>query len=133
MTVESFLTGKLRRFTLVDIALVKAVYFLFGLLVLSQYPPLTGLAWWSYAVVVIVCAFPLIIRLFSFEGGLSDKGRAYLQNNTPAFQVLLFLSQFFFALMLGLLFPVLATGVWWLYVGLIVLLAIKPMTHNVFW
>ena len=76
MGVEQFLTGKLRKFSIVDIGFVKAVYFLLGLLVYSIYPT----------------------------------GGDVLARHT-----------------------VLAAGAWWIYVGLIALLAIKPMTKTVFW
>lgn len=133
MTTETFLSGKLRRFSIVDIGFVKAVYFIFGLLVYAIYPPLAATAWWFWLLLGVVSGFPLVIHYFSFEGNLFDKGRAYLQSNSPALQVLLFLTQFFAALTLADLLPVLASGSWWIYVGLMVVLAIKPMTKTVFW
>ena len=133
MSTESFLSGKLRRFTIVDIGFVKAVYFLFGLLVYSQYSAMAAPDWWFWLLLAVVSGFPLTAHLFSFEGGWIDKGKAYLQSNSPALQVLLFMTQFFLALTLAHLLPVLASGPWWVYVGLMVLLAVKPMTKTVFW
>jgi hypothetical protein len=133
MSVEQFLSGKLRRFSIVDIGFVKAVYFLFGLLVYSVYSPLAAPDWWFWLVLGIISGFPLVIFFFSFPGNWIEKGRAYLESNSPALQVLLFLTQFFAAFLLAALLPILAGGPWWLYVGLIVLLAIKPMTKTVFW
>lgn len=133
MSVEQFLSGKLRKFSILDIALVKAVYALFGLLVYSVYSPLAMLDWWFWLVLGIVSGFPLVIHFFSFSGGWFEKGRAYLESNSPAFQVLLLLTQMFAAFLLAALLPVLVSGAWWIYVGLIVLLAIKPMTRTVFW
>jgi hypothetical protein len=133
MSVEKFLSGKLRKFSILDIGLVKAVYFLFGLLIYAEYPPLTEPDWWFWLVLAIVSGFPLVIHYFGFEGDLFEKGRAYLESNSPALQVLLLLTQVFAAFLLASLLPVLASGAWWVYVGLIVLLAIKPMTKTVFW
>lgn len=133
MSVEQFLSGKLRKFSIFDIGLVKAVYFLLGLLVCSVYPALAEPDWWFWLSLAIVSGFPLMIRVFSFPGGWFEKGRAYLENNSPALQVLLFLTQLFAAFLLADLLPVLVSGAWWIYVGLIVLLAIKPMTRTVFW
>ena len=133
MGLEQFLSGKLRRFSIVDIGFVKAVYFLFGLLVYSVYPPLAAPDWWLWLALGILTGFPLVIHFFSFPGGWFDKGRAYLESNSPALQVLLLLTQLFAAFLLADLLPVLASGAWWVYIGLIVLLAIKPMTKPVFW
>lgn len=133
MTVEAFLSGKLSRFTVVDIALVKAVYFLFGLFVYSIYPVLDGLDWWFYGLLCAGAVFPLMLHFFHVKGGLLERSRAYLESNSPALQMLLFLSQFFAALMLGTLLPVLVSGPWWLYLALMVVLAIKPMKTNMFW
>jgi hypothetical protein len=133
MSTESFLSGKLRRFSVVDIGFVKAVYFLFGLLVYAQYPAVAAPSWWFWLLLGVVSGFPLVTHFFNFEGSWLDKGKAYLRSNSPALQVLLFMTQFFVALTLASLLPVLASGPWWLYVGLIVLLAIKPMTKTVFW
>ena len=133
MSVEQFLSGKLRKFSIIDIGLVKVVYFLFGLLVYSNYPPLAAPDWWFWLVLSTVSGFPLVIHYFSFPGSLFAKGRAYLASNSPALQVLLLLTQCFAAFLLAKLLPILASGAWWIYVGLIVLLAIKPMTRTVFW
>jgi hypothetical protein len=133
MSTEQFLSGKLRKFSIVDIGFVKAVYFLSGLLVYSLYSPLAAPDWWFWMLLGIVSGFPLVIRFFGFPGSLFEKGYAYLQKNSPALQVLLFLTQFFVAFMLADLLPVLAGGAWWIYAGLMVLLAIKPMTKTMFW
>jgi hypothetical protein len=133
MSIEQFLSGKLRTFSIFDIGLVKAVYFIFGLLVYSVYSSLVEPDWWFWLILTIVSGFPLVIHYFGFPGGLTEKGRAYLESNSPALQVLLLLTQVFAAFLLANLFPVLASGAWWIYVGLIVLLAIKPMTKTVFW
>jgi hypothetical protein len=133
MSVEQFLSGKLRKFSILDIGLVKAVYFLFGLLLYSAYVPLRQPDWWFWLLLGGVSGFPLVIHLFSFPGNWFAKGRAYLESNSPALQVLLFLTQLFAAFLVAALLPVLASGAWWIYVGLIALLAIKPMTKTVFW
>lgn len=133
MTAEQFLSEKLRRFSLLDISLVKAVYFLFGLLIFVLYPALESLDWWFYGLLGLAAAFPLWLHFFTFEGSYFDKGRAYLKSNSPALQVLLFMTQMFFALMLACLIPWLVSGEWWLYLVLIFVLAIKPMTTTVFW
>jgi hypothetical protein len=133
MNIEQFLTGKLRKFSIVDIGFVKAVYFLLGLLVYSIYAPLASPGWWFWLLLGVISGFPLVIHFFGFPGSWFEKGRAYLQSNSPALQVLLFLTQLFVAFMLADLLPVLAGGPLWIYVVLIVLLAIKPMTKTMFW
>jgi hypothetical protein len=133
MSVESFLSSKLHKFSIIDFGFVKSVYFVVGLLIFSLYPQLAGLDWWFYGVLFVMCALPLEIHLFSQPGNLITKMHAYLQTNNPSNQVLLFLSLFFFALMLGVLFPVLVSGPWWLYVVLVVVLAIKPLSKTWFW
>lgn len=133
MTAESYLSKKLQKFSILDLALVKSVYFVFGLLILVLYPNLSALDWWFYLVLLIMCAMPLEVHLFSQPGGLVKKIHAYLKTNNPSHQVLLFLSVFFSACMFGVLFPMLVSGAWWLYVIIMIPLAIKPMTKTWFW
>lgn len=45
MYEEQFLAEKLQQFSLLDIALVKIVYFLVGLLIASNYIILTSISW----------------------------------------------------------------------------------------
>lgn len=45
MYEEQFLAEKLQQFSLLDIALVKIVYFLVGLLVATNYIVLTSVSW----------------------------------------------------------------------------------------
>lgn len=133
MNVERFLSDQLRKFTMVDFAFVKLVYFVVGLFIFSLYPKFALVGWVFYLVVTIFCAFPLYIHLFSQKGGLFQKAEAYLQTNNPSNQVLLFLSLFFFSLMIGSLVPVLVSASWWIYLVLIIVLAIKPLTKTWFW
>ncbi len=133
MSLESKLEGKLRKFSLVDFACVKSVYFVCGLLVFSLYPTLAALDWWFYFTLAIFCAFPLWVHMFSQPGKLIEKMHQYIQTNGPSNQVLLFFAQFFFALMLGVLLPILVSFSWWVYVLIIVVLAIKPMTVSWVW
>lgn len=133
MSAESFLSNQLRKFSIIDFGFVKSVYFVVGLLVYSLYGALSLIDWWSYLILALLCALPLYIHLFSQKGNLLEKAHAYLQTNNPSNQVLLFLSLFFFALMLGSLIPVLVAGNWWTYVLVIVVLAIKPLTKTWFW
>ncbi|ASG68557.1 hypothetical protein fh0823_15980 [Francisella halioticida] len=133
MYEEEFLSEKLQRFTLVDIALVKIVYFLVGLLVVTNYLVLTTVSWIFYLLMALMAVFPIVIHLFSFEGSYVEKARMYLKTNKPSYQVLLFFSQFFFACMLTVLIPALILVPWYVYVILIVIFAIKPMRSNMFW
>lgn len=133
MSLESYLSGQLRKFSFVDFGFVKSVYFVVGLFVYSLYSALSSLSWIFYLVMGILCALPLYIHMFSQKGNLWEKSQMYLQTNTPSNQVLLFLSLFFFALMVGTLVPVMVTGAWWLYILIIVVLAIKPLTKTWFW
>lgn len=133
MSLESFLEGQLRKFSLVDFSFVKSVYFVVGLFIYSSYPALSSLAWWFYLAIAALCALPLYVHLFSQKGDLLQKARAYLQTNNPSNQVLLFLSLFFIALMVGTVFPTLVAGDWWVYVAIIIVLAIKPLTKTWCW
>ncbi|MED7787444.1 hypothetical protein [Francisella sp. 19X1-34] len=133
MYEEEFLSEKLQHFTLVDIALVKIVYFLVGLLIATNYLVLTEVSWIFYLLMFLVAVFPIVIHLFSFEGSYVEKARMYLKTNKPSYQVLLFFSMFFFACMLAVLIPALILVPWYAYVILIVVFAIKPMRSNMFW
>ncbi|APC91067.1 MULTISPECIES: hypothetical protein [Francisella] len=133
MYEEQFLAEKLQQFTLVDIALVKIVYFLVGVLVATNYLVLTTVSWIFYLLMFLTAVFPIVIHLFSFEGSYIEKARMYIKTNKPSYQVLLFFSQFFFACMLVVLVPILIVVPWYVYAILIVVFAIKPMRSNMFW
>ncbi|MBK2008850.1 hypothetical protein IB622_00445, partial [Francisella orientalis] len=90
MYEEEFLSEKLQRFTLVDIALVKIVYFLVGLLIISSYSTLALVSWVFYLLMFLTAVFPIVIHLLSFEGLYIEKARKYLKTNKPLYQVLLF-------------------------------------------
>ncbi len=87
MTEESFLSEKLRKFSLLDLMLVKLVYLFIGLLALSLYPKLVQVGWWFYLVLTLIAAFPLWIHLFSFKGSYLEKAEQYRNTNNPAYQV----------------------------------------------
>jgi len=133
MTVESFLSKQLQKFSTFDLGLVKSVYFFFGLLIFSLYPALSAIGWWFYLILYALCAFPLYVHLFSQSGNLLKQTKAYIKTNNPSNQVLLFLSVFFFTFMLSTLLPVLVSASWWVYVIIMVVLAIKPLTKTWFW
>ncbi len=133
MSAESFLSKQLQKFTLVDLSLVKSVYFVFGLMIFTLYPRLSFLDWWFYLILFVLCWLPLAIHFFSQEGSFFEKAHAFLKSNNPSNQVLLFLSTFFFAFMLAVLFPILGTVCWWIYLIILVGLAIKPLTKTWCW
>ena len=133
MSAEDYWTVRIRRFSLLDFALVKLVYFLFGLWVLSVYPALESLHWGFYLALGLLSGLPLILHWASTPGGVIQKSRAFLASNTPSYQVLLFLCQFFVAVTIGILLPVLTSGPWWLLLLILALAAIKPMTKTVLW
>jgi hypothetical protein len=133
MSLESFLSSQLRKFSLIDFGFVKSVYFVIGLFAYSLYSALSSLDWWFYLTLAMICALPLYIHIFSQKGNVWQKAHAYLQTNNPSNQVLLFLSLFFFALMAGTLSPTLISGSWWMYVSVIAALSIKPLTKTWFW
>jgi hypothetical protein len=133
MSLESFLSKKLQRFSLLDMALVKLVYLIVSFLLFSLYSPLESLDWWAYLVLAVMAALPLYIHEFSVKGSLSEKLQNYLKTNNPSNQVLLFITMFGFGCMLCTLLPVLASYVWWHYVIVIIILAIKPATKNLYW
>lgn len=133
MTAESFLSSKLQKFSILDFGLVKLTYGVFGLLMFSLYPKLAGLDWWFYLILTILCTLPLSIHLYSQKGGLIEKMHAYLKTNSPSNQVLVALSMFFLAAMLGVLLPILVSAQWWVYLVLMLILALKPLTVTWFW
>lgn len=133
MNVERFLESKLQLFSILDLSLVKSVYFVLSLLIYSFYPKLAALDWWFYFILSVLSAMPLWIHLFSQPGNLLDKLHHFIKTNGLPTQVLLFLSVFFTALMLGTLLPILVSFVWWQYLIIVVLLAIKPLTVTWFW
>jgi hypothetical protein len=133
MNVENFLSKQLQKFTLVDLSLVKTVYFVFGLLIFTIYPRLSFLDWWFYCILFILCWLPLAVHFFSQKGEFLEKAHAFLKTNNPSNQVLLFLSTFFFAFMLCVLIPALTSVYWWVYLLIMVGLAIKPLTKTWFW
>jgi hypothetical protein len=133
MFEEEYLSEKLQRFTLLDLGLVKIVYCLVGLLVVTNYLVLMRVSWIFYLLMALIALFPLMLHLFSFEGSYLEKSRKYVKTNKPAYQVLLFFTEFFFACMIATLIPVLALVPWYVYIILIVVFAIKPMRSNMFW
>lgn len=133
MSLESFLSKKLQRFSFLDIVLVKLVYLVVTFLLFSLYSPLESLDWWAYLTLTAITALPLHIHEFSVKGPFSKKVQNYLKTNNPSNQVLLFLTMFGFGCMLCTLFPLLASYEWWYYVIVIVALAIKPATKNLYW
>ena len=133
MTVESFLEEKLQKFSIVDLAFVKSVYFVVGLLVCSLYPKLAMISWLFYFLLCLICAVPLWIHLFAQSGNLLEQMQTYIKTNNPSNQVLLFLSMFFLGLMVASLLPFLASVYWWIYVIILVGLAIKPLQTSWFW
>lgn len=133
MTTESYLSNQLQKLSLLDLSFVKAVYFIFGLLLFTLYPKLALLDWWFYLMLGLISWLPLLVHFLSQSGGLLQKAHAYLKTNNPCNQVLLFLSTFFFALMISTLFPSIANVSWWIYAGLMVLCSIKPLTQTWFW
>jgi hypothetical protein len=120
-------------FSLLDFTLVKLVYLLFGLWALKIYPVLGQLDWWFWLVLGSLAGIPLLLHWSQGEGNAMEKSRAFIASNTPSLQVLLFLSQFFIGILLGILLPGLLGGPWWLLLVLIGLGAIKPMTKTVLW
>ena len=133
MTAESFLEKRLQKFSILDLSLIKSVYFILGLLIASLYSDLTDISWIYYLVMGIFCSAPLMVHLFSQEGTLIEKAKIYLKTNNPANQMLLFLSTFFFALMIGNLLPMLTEFAWWIYVLAMLVLAIKPLQTSWVW
>jgi hypothetical protein len=133
MTAESYLESKLQKFSILDLALIKSVYFVSGLLICLLYPKLLSLGWWFYLLLTVLCSMPLSIHLLSQKGNLLEKTTGYLKTNNPSNQVLLFLSVFFFSLIIGVLFPVITHAYWWVYLIIIACLAIKPLRTSWVW
>ncbi|KTC85310.1 hypothetical protein [Legionella cincinnatiensis] len=134
MSAETYLSKKLHRFDLIDYVLVMIVYFVVGLLIFSIYPPLRGIDWWFYLLLLIIGIFPLIIHLVSRPGDtLKSKFHSCVKTNTPALQVLLFLGMFFFSCIMELIFPIFDQVPLWVYLIIIVILSLKPLQKTWFW
>lgn len=133
MSTESYLENNLRKFSILDFSLVKLTYFVVSLLIFSFYAKLAVLDWWFYLVAFLLTALPLWIYFFSLKGNLETKQNEYIKHNNPSNQILLFLSVFFFACLLCVWFPVLASAHWWIYVILAVVFAIKPALVSRTW
>ena len=134
MSAETFLSEKLRRFDVVDYILVTLVYYVFGMLIISYYPPLRAVGWWFYLILLVICVFPLIVHLISQPGDtLISKIHPCVKSNVPALQVLLSLAMFFAACIVVSFIPVLIHIKWWIYLILIVVLSLKPLQKTWFW
>lgn len=134
MSFEQYLSSKLSRFSFLEYVLVMVVYFFFSLLITSFYTTLERIDWWFYLILVLICAFPLLVHLFSQPGvHFGEKFNSCLKNNNPSLQINLFFAVFFFAQFLIVLFPILAQGAWWIYVILIVIFAILPLRTSWIW
>lgn len=134
MTAETFLSRKLRRFDVVDYILVMLVYYICGLFIVSYYPPLRAVGWWFYLILLVICAFPLMVHLISQSGdSLVSKIHSCVKSNAPALQVLLALAMFFLACMVVSFIPALIHIKWWVYVILIVIISLKPLQKTWFW
>lgn len=131
MTIESILSKRLQRFSIVDLGLVKTAYLILGLFVFSIYPVLDLIDWWFYLILAILCVLPLGIHLFSQAGNLWQKTRHYIKTNNPANHVLLALTMFFYAILFGKFFPFLINAQPWVYLVLALALGIKPL--KTFW
>lgn len=133
MYEEQFLAEKLQQFSLLDIALVKIVYFLVGLLVATNYIVLTSVSWIFYLLMFLIAVFPIVIHLFSHLRVHISKKRVnilkQISHHTKYFCSLVC----FFACTLAVLIPALSLVPWYVYLILIIIFAIKPMRSNMFW
>lgn len=133
MNLHDFFSKELQKLSIVDMAFVKTVYFIFGLLMFSLYPSFMFLDWWVYFVLAILSAAPLYLYFFSQKGSYFEKAETYLKNNNPSNQFLLFMAMFFFACMMGVIIPILVNFVWWQYIAVMLVLAIKPLQKTWCW
>jgi len=133
MDTETYLSKQLQKFSKTDFALVKLTYLFFGFLIISLYPALISLSWIFYLLLIILCAFPLYIHLFSLSGNYQEKLEQYLKTNNPSNQVLLFLSLFFTSCFITTLFPMLAEIRWYVYLIIMFIFALIPMRKTWFW
>ena len=129
MQLYQFLTGKLRKFTVVEFSMVKWIYVILGVLIASLYAPVHSVSGWAWLIVSFIAALPLIVYTCSFPGNIIEKSRQYIQNNTPMNQVLTLISGVFFGIAFSVFFPVLSSCAWWIYLVIIAILFVKPFTH----
>lgn len=127
MTLYQKLSNKLRRLSIFDFILIKWVYLTLGILLASTYPPLYYLSIWSYLILSLIAATPLLMLTFSFNGNLFEKAKQYLANNTPSNQVLTLISCASIGIALAIFLPILTQLRWYLYLIIMLLLALKPL------
>ncbi|WP_162902411.1 hypothetical protein [Facilibium subflavum] len=113
MSMEQYLSHQLQKFSLLDIALVKIVYLLCGVLVALNYSPLLQVGWLFYLIMMLISAIPLLLHFFSIPGSYLQKAKHYLGSNKPAYQVLLFFTMFFLGCLLSTVMPFLQVIPWW--------------------
>ncbi len=133
MSLDTFLSKKLQKFNIVDLAFIKFTYMSVGLLLISLFAELKALDWGFLLTFTILAALPLWINMFSQSGSYLEKANKYLKSNNPQKQMLLFLAMFGVAGLLGCFFPLILELGWEMYVIAIVLFAIKPATKSMWW
>ena len=133
MFEEEYVSEKLQKFSLIDIALVSLVYFVVGILVSTGYPALMKISGLFYIIITLIAVMPITLHLLTVEGSLLTKIQHYVKTNNPAYQILLFFTMFFLGCMIVSLAPILSCIPWYGYIALIMILAIKPMRSNLFW
>lgn len=134
MDAETFFSEKLRRFNVTEYILVMLVYYVVGLWIVSGYPPLRGVDWWFYLLMIMICVFPLIAHLISQPGDtLKAKFLPCVKSNSPSLQVLLFLVMFFLACLVVSIFPIFVNIRWWAYLIITLILSVKPIQKTWFW
>ena len=133
MNFEKYLAKQMRQFSILDFGLVKATYFVFGLFIYSVYPAFESIDWWLYFIFGFIAAMPLLVHMYSLKGDILKRSKEYIKTNNPAHQTLLTFTMFFFALMLGTLFPSIVSAPWWVYFLIMILLAIKPLRVTWWW
>ncbi len=134
MNIYKKLSIKLSRFSITDISCVASVYFLLGILICSWYLPFLAISALAYLLLAFVSAMPLVLEFVGLDGvNAKEKIQNYLHKNNPTKQILLFLSCFFLALFVCALVPLLIGVKWYVYIAMIVVLAIKPAKKTLFW
>lgn len=126
MNTEDKISMNLHKFSILDIILVKWTYISVALLVSTMAPNALKVSWIGYLLLALISGLPVLFHMFEYKGTFSEKLKHYIVTNTASLQALFFLTTLFSIFLLAVLFPVLTTVSWKIYLTLVIVFMIKP-------
>lgn len=127
MNLYETLSQKLQKLSIADFIMIKWIYLFLGILLATAYHSVFYLSVWFYLILTVVAALPPLMFTLSFKGNIIEKTKQYLAHNNPSNQVLVLISCFSFGITVAVLFPILTGFHWYVYLILMLILAIKPL------